>query len=1415
MPRPSFCGILRRSRRKAQDEGQSATQLVVIARPSATPIPPSAQGSNPANASTTPLSTPLPSSSQAATAPQSLPLSTSGSQHVLDAPQVIQAQQERETHDAPERPKPYASNADLWKEAMGQLDESGKHNIESLIGELGDEASDTKSLAVTIQEQLNVAFKTHQHDTKLERIIERSLAVLGKFLSAVDVAVSFDPVHAAPPWAVVRSVLVAQLVMSSRDLKDRLIAGIAIVASLLAQCDTYQQLYMVPDLSLRPSPEPLSAIKTVIVQAYNKIQLFLSFALEQQRSKIRHVAAVFNVANADSYVHDLSRCEKELHQAADICERHCNLSNRSAVQELLCLKEDFSKIFQTQIDVLMNRIESRDQIELLEWISRIPYGQHHNRVKDARTSDTCEWLLSHKWFRQWENSNVSTILWLQGFPGAGKTFLASKVIDHRQALVESSPNQEGFAFFYCDRNEEQRRQPLSVLQSYVRQLSTTAKNPDRIRKSLQDCCQKARQYGSDLSFENCRDQLLESINLYHNTTLVLDALDECEPSSRGRILETIEYLISKSANNLKVFISSRPDQDIRDRFLKTPNIEIQATDNEKDIQRFVREKITQHKNWQGMSQSLQKDIVETLFAKSQGMFQWAFLQINELLGLQTERAIRDRLGGLPTSLKEAYDEIYEKIKNRNEYDRVLADNAFKWVACACEPLTSELLLSAIRLDSDTTEIKLFDMITESQLLDLCNNLLVIDSERGVWRFSHLSVIEYFEVNHWGLQDAECHAASVCLKGLIKMYTKVDQDEMDNPDSNLDHGLVRTQEKRPVSYYQSRTSFKSYLNDHWMNHIQAQKKQGCNSILAQLLKPFLGSPTESSLQYRAWYKAMDDLDYYDRPWESDDLAPETTVLFTMCRFSLYDVLLDWWKDAEFDISMTTESGYNLLTLAAIGGCKQICEQLIKRGMEVNQQLQHKHFGSALAAAAFWGHTEIVRFLVKEAGADVNMQLQRGSYGSALAAAAHWGRIEIVEFLVEAGADVNMQLRGRYGNALAAAAYGEETEIVKFLVEAGADVNMQLGCEYGSALAAAAYGAETEIVEFLVEAGADVNMQLGGRYGSALAAAAYGGETETVKFLVKAGADVNMQLGCEYGSALAAAAYGGETEIVKFLVEAGADVNMQLGGRYGSALAAAAYWGETDTVEFLVHEAGADVNMQLWGRYGALAAATVGTRTVTATTDLLPKAGADANMQFLNGRYGNALIYAIARDRDGPLRLLIGNGKADVNQQIRYGGLGSVLAAAAYFGATECARLLMEAGAKVDLRIKNGVFRTAIQASRVYIPRAWKPKRRWWDDRYRLWESDRAESFISRSPPIAIGSAIEYITTTLAPILFMRLESLSVFPPRIRLNWILRVLKLSSYRKPEPHPGNAQVYDPGMLLEPTKASLSHILGLPFAR
>ena len=660
--------------------------------------------------------------------------------------------------------------------------------------------------------------------------------------------------------------------------------------------------------------------------------------------------------------------------------------------------------------------------------------------------------------------------------------------------------------------------------------------------------------------------------------------------------------------------------------------------------------------------------------------------MKQLLNLESEAAIRDRLGKLPVGLKDTYDEIYRNIQNRDPHDRNLAENAFKLVASARQALDKEDLLRGIQFDSQTDSFHA--AITDSQLLNLCHNLLIFDSETQVWRFSHLSVTEYFEENHWSLLDAHCHTAIVSLK-LITLFYKT--------------SVRRSGRQVP---------FLEYARDNWFHHVRVQEGQKPDSRLATVLKSFLGSREKSSLQYQDWVDHTSEARLFLEDNRTKDirgyLRPANITLFAMCCFSFYNILQDWWEQGDIDVSLTCQSGFNLLGLAALGGSPRMCQNLIeKHGIHVDSPQKNFFGGSALVVAIGYQHFEVVEYLVQEAGANVNMQVQTGKYGSALVAAISNRRnSDTIKLLLKAGAEVNLELEtGTYGSALATAAYYRRHDDLKLLLRLGADVDTQLKIGfYGSALAVGVIHGDRAVVELLLRAGADVNMQLqSGPYGSALAAAAASYISDNFELLLKAGAVVDMELQTGYyGSALVSAAYHGQSGGLELLLRAGADVNMQLQrGKYESALVAAAAGGAIEIIRLLL-KAGADVNMDLkTGQHGSILVAALASiaeeRVFSYWTREDLHDDADDDDDDDDADNDDDIDYGNDKDYCDILEFLIFDVKVDVNYQIRHGRIGSALAAASFFGLTHSVKLLIEAGADVNLAIENGPFRTALQAS----------------------------------------------------------------------------------------------------------------------
>lgn len=207
--------------------------------------------------------------------------------------------------------------------------------------------------------------------------------------------------------------------------------------------------------------------------------------------------------------------------------------------------------------------------------------------------------------------------------GSGKTKLVSKLIDNINEALEQRPNDEAFAYFYCDRNQDDRRDPELILNSLVRQLSVV-QDEHSLQRLVCQLFQKERRNGfasGKLEFEQSQTLLAQLIQIYPQVTLIVDALDECDVHTRFKLIGALDALVKESPSLLKVFISSRPDRDIKHRFESGPNKEIRATDNRDDIAKYVEDKLAASPGYwqQQLSPVLRTEICEVLVDKSEGM----------------------------------------------------------------------------------------------------------------------------------------------------------------------------------------------------------------------------------------------------------------------------------------------------------------------------------------------------------------------------------------------------------------------------------------------------------------------------------------------------------------------------------------------------------------------------------------------------------------------------------------------------------------------------------------------------------------------------------------------------------------------------------------------------------------------------
>ncbi|KAK4140037.1 uncharacterized protein C8A04DRAFT_15292, partial [Dichotomopilus funicola] len=108
-------------------------------------------------------------------------------------------------------------------------------------------------------------------------------------------------------------------------------------------------------------------------------------------------------------------------------------------------------------------------------------------------------------------------------------------------------------------------------------------------------------------------------------TIILDALDECDPGSRHELFEALDEIVAKSENVTKIFLTSRGDGDIVCRLASTPNIYISAQKNSLDIRRFIAselERVVENKQLLvgQVSDKLRQEIMDALNERADGMY---------------------------------------------------------------------------------------------------------------------------------------------------------------------------------------------------------------------------------------------------------------------------------------------------------------------------------------------------------------------------------------------------------------------------------------------------------------------------------------------------------------------------------------------------------------------------------------------------------------------------------------------------------------------------------------------------------------------------------------------------------------------------------------------------------------------------
>ena len=267
------------------------------------------------------------------------------------------------------------------------------------------------------------------------------------------------------------------------------------------------------------------------------------------------------------------------------------------------------------------RIEiNKERQKILNSFAKVDSRNNHNMSRKLRSPGTGLWLTEGQEFRQWlETDNAR--LWFYGIPGAGKTVLASSVIE--EALRISGPN-AAVAFFYCDYKDAATQDLSNILGSLVQQFAK--QDEASFAKLRQFYTTNNPDHRLDVKYdsEDLLD-LMRAVTLPFNCAMIIvDGLDECGKNT-PMVVDALTALNDGVNVTVKTIFLSRDEIEIRERLDRYTKVSIAARSS--DLRLYVAAEIElrmREKRLRIKDQSLREHILERLVEGADGMYVQSF-----------------------------------------------------------------------------------------------------------------------------------------------------------------------------------------------------------------------------------------------------------------------------------------------------------------------------------------------------------------------------------------------------------------------------------------------------------------------------------------------------------------------------------------------------------------------------------------------------------------------------------------------------------------------------------------------------------------------------------------------------------------------------------------------------------------------
>lgn len=404
----------------------------------------------------------------------------------------------------------------------------------------------------------------------------------------------------------------------------------------------------------------------------------------------------------------------------------------------------------------------------------------------ALTPGTAQWVFETHPFQNWVDGE-SSLLFISGGPGTGKSHLSTSVIDHLlQTPAVQGVHSSSVGCYYFHGHEKRTQSMLNAFCTIVYQLAT---NDDAYCARAAAACDRSPCYEmTDLptvwnDFVTAESVRCSGLPLF----LIFDGIDEADQSD---LVEFLKLTSASDLNQLKirVLLAGRPEMkhiiEARLDGKSYENIEIIGKSNQGDIQKFSQAHYDEYIPNPTRYPALRKKVISKLAEQANGNFLWVDLMYKELSRIKNAKQLSAAIENLPTGgLHNVYDRIFHRIEQETTSDeRLVIREVFCWFSCSDSPLYLSLLNDLVKACGHN---QIYDV--ETLLDETCSSLFVQTDLRS--RF-----FDHSDKSEVSTHDELDVAGSVQASGKHDESISEDEDDSDDDAYDMDEAELEDLER---------------------------------------------------------------------------------------------------------------------------------------------------------------------------------------------------------------------------------------------------------------------------------------------------------------------------------------------------------------------------------------------------------------------------------------------------------------------------------------------------------------------------------------------------------------------------------------------------------------------------------------------